>query len=120
MDRIKCVDVVNMLLDEATEQFGVLVREDRSRRDKFNMNCEILDDIIERFDGISADVNIDDETMDITISIVCSEFEIGSSDDVFYQLLKNTKHFVVRAYDDADDRIEMEFVFDGIWVKNKV
>ena len=120
MDRVKCIDIVKQLTDEATKQFGTLLREDGAKKDRLNACCVIIDKLIDKFNGVAATVDINDETTDIAISIVCDGFEIRDKNDEFYDLLRISKHFAVKAYEDSDDRIELLFTFDGIWIKNAI
>lgn len=115
---IKCFDVATMVTDEATEQFGSLVREDREKKNFLKYCCSVIDDISERFNGVAFEVDVDDETTDITISLTCSEFELGV-DDRFYELLKSAKSFGVKVSEDDAECIKLDFVFGGIWVASR-
>lgn len=118
MAAVKCFDVVTMVTDEATKQFGSLVTEDEEKKNILKSYCSIIDDIADRFNGVAFEVDVDDETADITISVVCLELEVGSNDK-FYKLMQHAKEFRVSVSKDGADCIQMDFVFDGIWVASR-
>lgn len=111
----KCFDVVTMVTDEATAQFGSLLCEEQSKKETLKVYCDMIDSLAERFDGVSFEVEMDDDTTDITVSLVCGEFEIDDCSDDFYKLVEAAKKVSFRAAD--DDTIQVDFKFGGIWVK---
>lgn len=116
MGFVKCFDVVMMVAEEATKQFGSLLCVDEDKERLLESYCEILDSIAKRFNGVSFDVEVDDETTDITVSLVCDEFEIDEHSDEFYSLVSKTKKINIKACD--SDKIQIDFTFGGIWVKS--
>lgn len=115
MNFVKCFDVVEMVTDEATEQFGSLLRVDVERRYRLKNYCEMVDSIAEQFGGASYEVKVDDETTDITISLVCDEFETDTMSSSFYKLARETKKMGFKAC--GEEQIQIDFTFDGIWVR---
>lgn len=111
----KCFDVVTMVTDEATEQFGILLREEQGKKDSLKSYCDIIDTLAERFGGVSFEVEVDDETTNITVSLVCEEFEIDSCSDKFYELVSAAKRIGFKAAD--NDMVQINFEFEGIWVR---
>lgn len=111
----KCFDVVTMVTDEATEQFGSLLCEDKNKKEALKVYCGMIDSLAERFDGVSFEVEVDDEMTDITVALVCGEFEIDDCSDDFYKLVEAAKKVSFKAMD--DDTIQVNFKFGGIWVK---
>lgn len=116
MNDIKCFDVVTMVTDEATQQFGSLVCEDNDKKDSLESCCSIIDNLAERFGGEAFEVEVDKDTEDIIISLTCAEFIIESEDE-FYELLEHVKSFSIKASEDGEDLICIDFVFDGIWMR---
>ena len=115
MSFVKCFDAVTMVTDEATKQFGSLLREDQSKKDTLRVHCNIIDSLVEKFEGVSFEVEVDDTTTDITISLECGEFEIESGSDDFYKMLSSAKQISFNAID--EDTIQINFKFGGIWGK---
>lgn len=110
---IKCFDIVKMVADEASDQFGSLLMVNIEKEEELKEICEMIDDVAEDFNGISYEVDINDETTDIIICLVCDEFETDSSNSVFLNLLNRTKKVGFKQAE--DDKIQIEFVFNGIW-----
>lgn len=116
MSFAKCFDVVKMVTDEATVQFGSLLRVDKEREDSLNLCCRMIDNIAKRFNGVSYEADVNDITTDITVSLVCDGFEIdNTSDDEFYVLAAQAKQLKFKQCD--TDALQMDFVFGGIWTK---
>ena len=112
---VRCFDVVNMVADEATSQFGSLLKVDEGKKKKLEGYCVLIDKAVESFDGESLEVDINDETTDITITLVCAEFETSSVTKWFYDLSNQAKAICIKAHD--NEHIEISFTFNGIWSK---
>ena len=115
MGFVKCYDVAEMVTEEATKQFGSLLKVDEEKRQELKECCRMIDTIAERFDGVSYEVEVDDETTDITVSLVCGEFEIDTTSDGFYELLSKAKKVGFRSYE--KEHLQIDFMFGGIWVR---
>ena len=116
---IKCFDVATLVTDEATKQFGSLVFEDASKKAKLEEFCEILDDVLLRFDGMSMKVSVDDETTEITVAVICDSFEVDDSKDKFHELFRRSNLVLLQADEDSDEMIQISFLMDGIWSRNE-
>lgn len=113
---VKCFDVVEMVADEATAQFGSLLKVDTEKKQKLEAYCKLIDKMVEAFDGESLEVDINDETTDITITLVCAEFETNSETKWFYELSGNAKNICIKSHD--SEHVEISFTFCGIWSKS--
>ena len=60
---IKCFDVVNMVVEEGSNQFKPLWKVYQEKLDIFHEYCDAIDGILKEFDGDSIDVDIDDIKM---------------------------------------------------------
>lgn len=116
MSFVKCYDVVEMVVEDANEQFGVMWRVNREKETLLKKNCSIIDNIANEFGGVSFEVNINDITMDITVSLVCSDMIVENNRHKFYSLINNTKGFSFTKAEDGDN-LQVNFVFPGIWEK---
>lgn len=114
MSFAKCFDVVSMVAEEASEQFGVAWRVDKERERVLKKDCLAIDSLAEEFNGVSFEVDIDDITMDIKVSLVCGELIVDSQNHKLYDVLRDTKRFSVSKSAD-DSGIQLDFVFPGIW-----
>lgn len=114
MSFVKCYDVAEMVVDEATSQFGSLLMVDEEKQKELIECCGMIDVLAEKFGGISYEVEVNDETTDITISLVCNEFEVDTTSDYFYELMRKTQKVGFKSYE--DEQIQIDFIFSGIWV----
>ena len=115
MSFAKCYDVAEMVIDEATSQFGSLLMVDKEKQEELIECCGMIDVLAEKFGGISYEVEVNDETTDITISLVCNEFEVGTTSDDFYGLMRKAKKVGFKSYE--NEQIQIDFIFSGIWVR---
>lgn len=60
---VKCFDVVSMVVDEATDQFSQLWKINKERYEILKQYCDVLDSLVEEFDGESFNVEVDDISM---------------------------------------------------------
>lgn len=114
MARLKCFDVAKMVIDEATSQFGVLWRVSDNKLCKFNSNCDLIDELSDESHGVSYDVDINDETMDISVTLECEDLIADSKDHVIYRLMNSTKSINMFAH---DGHLCIKFKFGSIWDK---
>lgn len=115
MGFIKCFDVVEMVTTEATKQFGRLFAESDEKKKWLKECCEKIDIIAEQFGGVSYEAEVDDERMNIIVSLVCGEFETDKSSTVFYGVMQDAKKVIFKPCNDGE--IQINFIFDGIWDK---
>lgn len=115
MSFAKCFDVVSVVTEEASKQFGIAWRVDKDKERALENDCVIIDALSEEFNGVSFEVDINEISMDITVSLVCTEMIIESPSHKLYDVLQHTKKFAVKRAD--DDGIQLDFVFPGIWEK---
>lgn len=115
MSFVKCYDVAKMVVDEATERFGTGWCVSDDDVSVLEARCKIIDDLARRFNGVSYEVNVDEENTDITISLVCDMFEITDKDDSFFTLVGQSKEFSIEPCDKDSIQLKLDFVFDGIW-----
>lgn len=114
MSGLKCFDVAKMVIDEATSQFGVLWRVNDDKLRKFNSNCELIDELSDESHGVSYDVDINDETMDISVTLECEDLIADSKDHVIYRLMNGTKSINMFAH---EGNLCIKFKFGSIWDK---
>ncbi|MCD7821039.1 MAG: hypothetical protein LUG64_02380 [Clostridiales bacterium] len=100
--------------DEATRQFGYLFHEDQTRKQDLQTCCKHIDNLAERFNGVSYDIEVNEDTMDISIALNCDEFQIEDHSDEICVLMDYTKYVSFKKY--AEDVVQIKFIFDGIWV----
>ena len=115
MSFVSTYDVVNMVIEEASEQFGNCWKASKDKKNKLKTDCILIDQLVSEFDCESAEAEVDDETMKIRVSIVCPDMvmEYGRTHP-FFTLIQHTDAFSFSA---VDDSIKVDFVFAGLWEK---
>lgn len=113
---IKCFDVVNMVVEEGSNQFKPLWKVDQEKLDILHEYCDAIDGILKEFDGDSIDVDIDDIKMTICITIECEDLTIESKEHQFHQLVERAIEF---GFEKSKEREVMcvKFVFPSVWDK---
>lgn len=113
---IKCFDVVNMVVEEGSNQFKPLWKVDQEKLDILHEYCDAIDGILKEFDGDSIDVDIDDIKMTICITVECEDLTIESKEHQFHQLVERAIGF---GFEKSKEREAMcvKFVFPSVWDK---
>ena len=113
MKTISTYDIVEMVVDEATDQSNGLWIISESNKDKMRNSCNLIDQLISEFDCESAEADVNDETLKLKISIVCPDmiFEHGRT-HLFFDLIQNVESFSFSA---VEDSLKADFIFAGLW-----
>lgn len=114
MSKIKCFDVVESVVDEATERFAPTFVENSKNKSILKSYCEALDSIIEEISGTSIEVEVDEIKMSITVSIGCNEIIVYPESELFYKITERATAVGFRISEDPDS-IVIDFVFPSIW-----
>lgn len=114
--QLKCFDIAEMVIDEATNQFSPIWIVNDDKKGIFKQYCDVLDSISEEFDGEAFEVDVDDVKMTISVKFFCSEFTIENESHPFYALAKRALSMSF-AYEKEDRNMSVEFVFPSIWDK---
>lgn len=117
MAKIKCYDVVDSVIEEATKRFGPLYKENEESKKILKQYCEAIDKIIDDISGNSIEVEVDEIKCTITIAIGCDEVIVYPEDDLFYKLAERAVS--IGFYPDEDDgAMVFELVFPSIWERS--
>ena len=116
MSFVKCYDVAEMVLDEASKQFAPLFRENAERKQILKSYCEVIDSLAEEFNAESFDVEVDDIKMTISIKMECPDITITSENHPLYELAGHAVS--VHFSNNESDLMVVEFVFPSIWEKS--
>jgi len=110
---IKCFDVVNMVVEEASDRFKPLWKVDKEKLDILHEYCDAIDGILKEFAGDSVDVDIDEIKMTISITIECEDLTIESKEHQFHQLVERAVKF---CFSKSSEREAMcvNFVFPSV------
>ena len=115
MSLVNTYDIVDMVVEEASEQFGSRWGISKDKRKNLKTDCTLIDRLVSEFDCESAEAEIDDETMKLKVSIVCPDMvlEYGRTHP-FFTLIQHAELFSFSA---VKDSIKVDFVFAGLWEK---
>lgn len=112
---VKCFDIVSMVVDEATSQFAPLWKINKEKYRTLEQYCDTLDSLADEFDAESFDVEIDDITMTITITMECDEIIIESQNHKYYSIAQRLTAFGFSV--SKDGLLCAKFVFPSVWDK---
>lgn len=112
---VKCFDVVEMVVDEATSQFAPIWKLNKENLRILNQYCAIIDSLAEEFGGVSFDVEVDDIEMTITIQMECQDMVIDSRQHKYYSLARRSVSLGFSATEEG--MLNVKFVFPSIWDK---
>lgn len=115
MSLVNTYDIVDMVVEEASGQFGSRWGISKDKRKNLKTDCTLIDRLVAEFDCESAEAEIDDETMKLKVSIVCPDMvlEYGRTHP-FFTLIQHAESFSFSA---VKDSIKVDFVFAGLWEK---
>lgn len=115
MSFVNCFDAASMVIEDANERFAPLWKVDAEKLNVFKQYCEAIDLLAEEFDGESYEVEVDEITMEITVTLECGEVVVKSKDHVLYELAKRAVRYGFSAA--GGDNLLVKFVFPSIWDK---
>lgn len=113
MGFVRCFDAVNPIIEKTTNQMNGRFVVDEVKENSLKACCETLDYIAGRFNGVSYEVSVKENT-DIIISLVCDRLEFDGNSVSIHKLFEQTKMLGFTAVN--EDVIQIDFVFSGIWV----
>ena len=115
MSFIKCFSIAEEIINEATERFGSSFKVNNEKLSIFKEYCEAIDLIAEEFDGTSIEVEVDEITSEISITLESEEIIIESESHILCELLKRTVRYGFSASEDGN--LLTKLVFPTLWVK---
>jgi hypothetical protein len=108
-----CYNVAKMVTDEATEVFGASVTENPEKKANLKAVCDAIDEFLEESNGVSCEVEVDEDTRDITVTLVTNPFEVEKDTTYFQEMMKRSKRM---EFSSANaDEVCSKFLLDGIW-----
>ena len=117
MSEIKTYDVASMLIDEAVEQFGRLWVVTEQKMNELKAICEDLDAVIDEFECESADMSINDDTLDMIIELTCFDMVFSNpGHGAFLSLIRRVNSF---GFASDGDSIKVRFILSGVFDKKK-
>ena len=111
----KCYDVAKMVIEDANERFSPIWKINNERLEVFQQYCEVIDALSEEFSGESYEVEVDEITMEVIVTLECEEIVISSFSHVFYELIKRAVKYGFSASEDGN--LLLRFTFPSLWDK---
>lgn len=108
---VKCYDIVEMVINEATGRFAPLWEVDDKYNEILKSYCNVIDIIANKNSCESYEVEVDEERMTIKIILECPDFE--SEDTNLTELIKRTVEFGFSVSD--ANTLLIRFVFPSVW-----
>jgi hypothetical protein len=110
---ISCYHIATMVTDEAAKVFGASVTENPEKEANLKAVCDAMDEFLEEFGGVSCEVEVDEDTRDITVTLVTNIFEVEKDTTCFQEMMKRAKRMEFAA--ESADKVRSKFLLDGIW-----
>lgn len=113
MSFVNTYDIVEMIIDEATEQFGGRLVVPENKRKNLQTDCVLIDRLVSEFDCESVEADVNDETLKLRVSIVCPDMvlEYGRTHP-FFSLIQHVESFSFSA---VEDSLKVDLIFAGLW-----
>lgn len=115
MSCINCFDIVSEIIDEASSQFGSMWSVSREKLDILKQYCSVLDNIAKESNGESFEVEVNDITMEISISLECNDIIIRNVDGVYADLFQRA--VFIEFYTTSNGNVVMKLKFPSVWEK---
>lgn len=114
---IKCYDVAEIVINQATKEIEDGWRFSPGRMDNIHRICDGIDELLSgRCDnsyGIDVDVDIDTKEIIIGVEFDMCEFK---ENDPVYTFLRGANDITISASKENPPAIRMEMRFDGVWI----
>jgi len=115
---VKSFDYTKMVLDEATEKFSKFSWDLNEKKvDILKDYCDAIDEVLRATDGESFEVEVDEDTMNIYMTLSCANVVMESEEDKLYKLIDRA---LVVSFAAAKDcyHVLIRFTFPSVWEKN--
>ena len=116
MSFVTCYDAVSMVLDDAEERFGQTWKLNQEALKRLKSDCKLLDAVVQDFNCDSIEAEVDEESMDLIVTLFCEDMtlEYGRSHP-YFKLIQHTDSFGFR--NGGEDRLLVFFRFGGIFAR---
>lgn len=113
MSIVSAYDIVEMVIDEANDQFGNRWVIPKAKKKNLKTDCILIDRLVSEFDCESIEADISDETLKLRVSIVCPDMvlEYGRTHP-FFTLIQHAEAFSFSA---VEDSLKVDFIFADLW-----
>lgn len=112
--KIKCFDILDTVIQEATERFSPVLALNEAHYNVLKEYCSVIDSLSDEFEGVAYTVEVNDINGSISIELECGDVTIKNQNHVFYSLARRTTSFSVTSNPENEDLI-VKFEFPGVW-----
>ena len=113
--RFSSFAIADMVLEEADARFAPSFRRAEDRVAIFKEYCEAIDGIAAQFGAESIDVEVDENSMNVVLSLVLPDIQVsGGSKNTVQQLIERSLCFRVGL---DGENIVLTFTFPSLWEK---
>lgn len=114
MSFVTCYDAVSMVLDDAAERFGQNRKLNQETLERLQAACKLMDSIVEEIDCDSIEAEIDENTMDLIVTLCCEDLTMcyGRSHP-FFKIIQHADSFGFR--NGGENRLLVFFRFVGVF-----
>jgi len=113
MDEMSYLDAIAMFIEKAHERFEQRYMLDPDLYSVFMEKYKVLGEFITKHDVDETRVDINDETLEISLIVKCYEITTNNNNTSFYDLLSVCESCGFEASD--DDKVLARFTFEGVW-----
>lgn len=112
----ECIDVLDQVLDEMTDELGTGWVVDKSQYDNIVKFCDGIDSILDRFSGVGLSAEVDQDKM-IHITIETDDIVIRKGETQFYELMEYST--AIKFFSSEENNLCVEYTLKGIWEKKE-
>ena len=116
MDRQSCYDVVIDLVSQATELHGEEYRLNHDITQQLKTICNYIEVALKQYECEFFEVNINENTMQLTIAIVCEDMILDKQTSAIFGQIINTVDSFSFSRPEIDS-LRVEFKYNHIWEK---
>lgn len=111
--KIKCYDILQMVLEEACKRFAPQLQPDEARLHELEAYCGWIDRLLETNEGEEFSCEIDEVSGAILLSAVLGDLIVKPGEDSFLHLTKATSE--IKMEWESEESIRVNFSFPSIW-----
>lgn len=115
--KVTCFATASMVFEEANTRFAPLLKQSKEKLEKFRSACEVIDLLIDAFQCEALDVSVDEDTTDISVSLISPDVVVENGrEHPFFRLVSSGSVKAV-TFKTEEDNICTTFIFSGVWEK---
>lgn len=114
ISNVKCFDVVNMVVQDASDEFGEKWSINHEALKTIERRCDKIESIMKDFNGDMFEASVDEYTHDITLSFAISHFIPKTQTDYRMMiLLLSSDEMKVSGW--GRELIRFDIIVPGVW-----